>query len=153
MKALQNLFDRIIQRVNINLRELEYDVRPYVDELVPFKQLTKFYAFYGITPHHALDLQFRRSNLAGSYFLGKCCTTNSILYKTDIRGDELKKKGDIYRYQDFQIPISEDETIRVQDSFLIKTLVHNYAHDPETLEDFFISNTLSTHDSEGMWRR
>jgi carbonic anhydrase/acetyltransferase-like protein (isoleucine patch superfamily) len=145
MKALQNLFDRIVQRVNINLRELEYDVRPYVDDLVPFKQLTKFYAFYGITPHHALDLQFRRSNLAGSYFLGKCCTTNSILYKTDIRGDELKKKGDIYRYQDFQIPISEDETIRVQDSFLIKTLVHNYAHDPETLEDFFISNTLSTH--------
>jgi carbonic anhydrase/acetyltransferase-like protein (isoleucine patch superfamily) len=145
MKALQKLFDRIVQRVNINLRELAYDVRPYVDDLIPFKQLTKFYAFYGITPHHALDLQFRNSSLAGSYFLGKCCTTNSILYKTDIRGDELKKKGDIYRYQDFQIPISEDEAIRIQDSFLIKTLVHNYAHDPETLENFFISNTISTH--------
>lgn len=145
MKALQDLFDRIVQRVNINLRELEYDVKPFVKDLVPFNQLTKFYAFYGITPHHALDLQFRRSNLAGSYFLGKCCTTNSILYKTDIRGDELKKKGDLYPYNGMQIPVSEDEAIRIQDSFLIKTLVHCYTHDPETLENFFISNTVSTH--------
>jgi carbonic anhydrase/acetyltransferase-like protein (isoleucine patch superfamily) len=28
---------------------------------------------------------------------------------------------------------------------LIKTLVHNFSHDPETLEKFFISNTISTH--------
>jgi len=145
MKALRDLFDRIVQRVNINLRELEYDVRPFVKDIVPFNQLVKFYAFYGITPHHPLDLQFRHSNLAGSYFLGKCCTTNSILYKSDIRGDELKKKGDVLHYKDFEITVSEDEAIRIQDSFLIKTLVHNYSHDPETLENFFISNTLSTH--------
>jgi carbonic anhydrase/acetyltransferase-like protein (isoleucine patch superfamily) len=145
MKALQALFDRIVQRVNINLRELEIDVRPYVDGLIPFKQLTKFYAFYGITPHHALDLQFRGSSLAGSYFLGKCCATNSILYKTDIRGDELKKKGDIYRYGAFDIAVSEDEAIHIQDSLLVKTLVHNYSHDPETIENFFITNTLSLH--------
>ena len=145
MKALQALFDRIVQRVNINLRELEIDVRPYVDNLIPFEQLTKFYAFYGITPHHALDLQFRKSSLAGSYFLGKCCATGSILYKTDIRGDELKKKGDIYPYKAFDIAVSEDETIRIQDSLLVKTLVHNFSHDPETLENFFITNTLSLH--------
>lgn len=145
MKALQNLFDRIIQRVNINLRELEYDAHPFVKDLVPFNQLVKFYAFYGITPHHPLDFQFRHSNLAGSYFLGKCSTTNSILYKSDIRGDELKKEGDIFQYQDFKIPVSKDEGIRIEDSFLIKTLVHNYSHDPETLENFFITNTLSTH--------
>jgi len=145
MKALKALFDRIVQRVNINLRELQYDVHPFVKDLVSFKQLVKFYAFYGITPHHPLDFQFRNSNLAGSYFLGKCRTTNSILYKSDIRGDELKKKGDIFQYQDFQIPVSKDEGIRIDDSFLIKTLVHNFSHDPETLEKFFISNTLSTH--------
>ena len=145
MNALQALFDRIVQRVNINLRELEFDVKPYVDDLIPFSQLTKFYAFYGITPHHALDLQFRKSSLAGSYFLGKCCTTNSILYKTDIRGDELKKKGDICHYNAFDISVSEDEVIRVQDSMLVKTLVHNFSHDPETLEIFFITNTVSLH--------
>jgi carbonic anhydrase/acetyltransferase-like protein (isoleucine patch superfamily) len=145
MKELKSLFDRIVQRVNINLRELKYDVHPFVQDLVPFNQLIKFYAFYGITPHHPLDFQFRHSNLAGSYFLGKCRTTNSILYKSDIRGDELKKKGDIFQYQDFKIPVSKDEGIRIDDSFLIKTLVHNFSHDPETLEKFFISNTLSTH--------
>ena len=145
MKALKALFDRIVQRVNINLRELDYDVHPFVKDLVPFSQLVKFYAFYGITPHHPLDLQFRHSNLAGSYFLGTCRTTNSILYKSDIRGDELKKKGDIFQYQNFKIPVSKDEGIRIEDSFLIKTLVHNFSHDPETLEKFFITNTLSTH--------
>ena len=130
MKALIELFDRIVQRVNINLRELAYDVHPFVKDLIPLNQLEKFYAFYGITPHHPLDLQFRHSNLAGSYFLGKCRTTNSILYKSDIRGDELKKKGDIFQYQDFKIPVSKDEGIRIEDSFLIKTLVHNFSHDP-----------------------
>ena len=145
MKALKELFDRIVRCVNINLRELDYDVHPFVKNLVPFDQLVKFYGFYGITPHHPLDFQFLHSNLAGSYFLGKCRTTNSILYKSDIRGDELKKKGDVFQYQDFQILISRDEEIRIEDSFLIKTLVHNFSHDPETLEKFFISNTLSTH--------
>jgi len=145
MKALQALFERIVQRVNINLRELGIDVRPYVDDLIPFQQLTKFYAFYGITPHHALDLQFRNASLAGSYFLGKCCATNSILYKTDIRGDELKKKGDVYHYKPFDIAVSEDEAIRIRDSMLVKTLVHNFSHDPETLENFFITNTVSLH--------
>jgi ssDNA-specific exonuclease RecJ len=30
MKELEKLYDRIIQRVNINLRELEFDVNPLV---------------------------------------------------------------------------------------------------------------------------
>ncbi len=145
MKALQNLFDRIVQRVNINLRELDFDVKPYITIQIPLDQLRKFYAFYGITPFHPLDFQFRQSNLAGSYFLGKCRTTNSILYKSDIRGDELKKKGDVYNYQNFQIKLTEDEGIRIEDSLLIKTLVHCFSHDPETLEDFFITNTLAMH--------
>jgi carbonic anhydrase/acetyltransferase-like protein (isoleucine patch superfamily) len=145
MKELEKLLDRIIQRNNINLRELEYDVNPFVKDLVRFNQMVKFYAFYGITPNHPLDFVFRHSSLAGSYFLGKIRTRNSILYKSDIRGDELKHQGDVFNYQKFEIPITRDEGIDIEDSFLIKTLVHNFSHDPETLEKFFIKDTVSTH--------
>lgn len=145
MKALESLLARIIQRVNINLRELNYDVTPSVKGLISLDQMSKFYAFYGVTPHHPLNFEFRHSSLAGSYFLGKCRATNSILYKSDIRGDELKKKGDVYTYNGMQIPITENEGIDIRDSFLIKTLVHCFSHDPETLEKFFITNTVSTH--------
>lgn len=145
MKELKKLFERIIQRVNINLRELKYDVSPLVKDLIPLDQLMKFYAFYGITPNHLLDLQFSLSSLAGSYFLGKCQVTNSILYKSDIRGDELKRKEDVFHFKGMQIPITRDEAIEIEDSLLIKTLVHNYSHDPETLEQFFIKDTISAH--------
>lgn len=143
MQELQYLYDRIIQRANINLRELEFDVNPYVQNLISFEQMTKFYAFFGITPHHPLNFQFKHSNLAGSYFLGRCKVTNSLLYKSDIRGDELKKKGDLFQYQNFEIPVSKDEEIDIKDSLLIKTLVHNFSHDPETLEEFYIKDTIS----------
>ena len=93
MKELERLLDRIIQRVNVNLREHHYDVNPFVQNLIPAHKMTKFNAFYGITPHHPLNFQFKHSNLAGSHFLGKCQVTNSLLYKSDIRGDELKKKA------------------------------------------------------------
>ena len=93
MNALEKLFIRIVQRININLREMEFDAKPYVWDLIPKSQMTKFYAFYGISPDHPLNLRFRNSGLAGSYFLGKIQATNSLLYKTDVRGDELKKKG------------------------------------------------------------
>ena len=145
MKELEKLLDRIIQRININLRELEFDVNPFVRKLIPPQQMTKFYAFYGITPHHPLNLVFKHSNLAGSYFLGRCRVTNSLLYKSDIRGDELKKKGDLFQHEAFNITVNEDEEIRIDDSFLIKTLVHNFSHDPETLERFFIRDTVSAH--------
>jgi carbonic anhydrase/acetyltransferase-like protein (isoleucine patch superfamily) len=145
MKRLNDLLERIIQRVNINLREPLFDVGPYVRHLIPSNQLTKFYAFYGISPHHPMNFHFSRSNLAGSYFLGKCHVSDSILYKSDIRGDELKRKGDIFQFKGFDIPLHEDETIRIKDSYLVKTLVHNNSHDPENLEDFIIQNTVSTH--------
>lgn len=145
MKELKTLFDRIIQRTNINLRELKFDVTPYINHLVSMEKLIQFYAFYGITPHHPLNFVFRHSNLSGSYFLGKCRVANSILYKSDIRGDELKKKGDVVKYENFDIRVNKDEVIEIEDSFLIKTLAHNFSHDPETLEKFFISNTVSTH--------
>ena len=143
MKEIQRLYDRIVQRANINLRELEFDVNPYVQNLVSPEQMTKFYAFFGISPHHSLNFQFRCSNLAGSYFLGRCKITNCLLYKSDIRGDELKKAGDLFQYQDFEIPVTRDEEINIKESLLIKTLVHNFSHDPETLEEFFIKDTIS----------
>ena len=145
MRELEKLYDRIIQRVNINLRELEYDVNPMVHDLIPTGQMIKFYAFYGITPHHPLNLVFKHSNLSGSYFLGKVRVNNSLLYKSDIRGDELKQRGDLFQYQDFDIQVDQDEEISIEDSFLIKTLVHCFSHDPETLENFFIQDTISTH--------
>lgn len=145
MNELEKLLDRIIQRVNINLRELSYDVSPHIEKLIPVSQMVKFYGFYGITPHLRLDFQFRHSSLAGSSFLGKCRTNGSILYKSDIRGDELKKKGDLFCFKQFEIPITKDEGIRIENSFLIKTLVHSYSHDPESPERFTISNTVSGH--------
>ena len=145
MRELKKLFDRIVQRININLRELGYDVSPFIKNLVPLNQMVKFYAFYGITPHHPLNFEFRHSSLAGSYFLGKIRTSHSMLYKSDIRGDELKHRGDVLCYQKFEIPVTRDEGIDIEDSFLIKTLVHNYSHDPETPEKFFIKDTVSTH--------
>jgi carbonic anhydrase/acetyltransferase-like protein (isoleucine patch superfamily) len=142
---LKNLLERIIQRVNINLRTPLFDVGPYVRNIVPLDKLIKFYGFYGISPYHPLHFHFVRSNLAGSYFLGKCHVADSILYKSDIRGDELKRKGDTFHFEGFDIPLHEDEIITIKDSYLIKTLVHNYSHDPENPENFIIKNTVSTH--------
>lgn len=145
MERLHELLERIIQRINVNLREPLFDVGPYARGLIPWQQLVKFYAFYGITPHHPLNFHFSRCNLSGSYFLGKCHVSDAILYKSDIRGDELKRKGDIFKCEGFEIPLHDDETIRIKDSYLIKTLVHSNTHDPEHPEDFIIQNTFSAH--------
>jgi carbonic anhydrase/acetyltransferase-like protein (isoleucine patch superfamily) len=143
MKELEKLFNRIVQRVNINLRELNFDVSPFAIELIPPDQMSKFYAFYGITPDHPLDLHFEHSALAGSYFLGKCRVRNSLLYKSDIRGDELKRKDATVQFNTFTLTLTKDEIIDIEDSALVKTLVHNYSHDPETPEKFFIKDTLA----------
>jgi len=145
MKRLEELINRIIDRTNVNLREPAFDVGPYVRGLIPLGQFTKFYAFYGLTSYHPLHFHFQDSSLAGSYFLGKCIVDNSVLYKSDIRGDELKLKGDSFRYHGLQIPLHDDEVIRIKDSYLIKNLVHSYSHDPENPEEFCIQNTVSMH--------
>lgn len=143
MSELINLYQRVVQRVNVKLRELNFDVSPFAAHLIATEQMSNFYAFYGITPDHPLDLHFAHSALAGSYFLGKCEVKNSILYKTDIRGDELKRKGQSINFKNFTLSLTRDEVIEVQDSVLVKTLVHNFSHDPETLEKFYIKDTLS----------
>lgn len=146
MKELNHLFNRIVDRVNIGLRKIPFDVSPFAEQLIPGEQMSKFYAFYGITTDHPLDLQFSDSALAGSYFLGKCKVANSLLYKSDIRGDELKRKGHVQYFNDYkqlELVLNNDEKIEISDSVLIKTLVHNYSHNPESLEKFFIRNTMS----------
>lgn len=145
MEQLEKLIDRIVDRVNINLREFGFDAGKYIREAVSLSQMLKFYAFYGITSHHPLQFNFTRSNLAGSYFLGKCKTKRSTLYKSDIRGDELKRKGDLCSSGRSSIPIDDDEIINIKDSYLLKTLVHNFSHDPENPEEFLIRNTVSMH--------
>jgi carbonic anhydrase/acetyltransferase-like protein (isoleucine patch superfamily) len=145
MFQLEELIDRIIDRVNINLRKPALDVGPYIRHLIPLDQFVRFYAFYGLTLHHPIHFQFNRSSIAGSYFLGKCIVDHSVLYKNDVRGDELKAKGDIFVYEDLHVPLHADEVIRIKDSYLIKNLVHNHSHDPESPEEFFIRNTASMH--------
>jgi hypothetical protein len=91
MNQLEKLFDRIIGKVKISLRESNFDAKEYLKYLqdyIPLRQLVKFYAFYGVTARHPFNFHFNRSNLAGSYFLGNCTVDNAILYKSDIRGDE-----------------------------------------------------------------
>ncbi len=145
MKQLGNLIERIIERININLRNFGFDAGPFVRKAIPLNQLVKFYASCGITPQHPVHFHFNCSNLAGSYFYGKCMVDNAILYKSDVRGDELKAKGDWFNFQGAELPVYDDEVIRIKDACLIKTLVHCYSHDPESLEEFFVQNTASMH--------
>ncbi len=145
MKQLNKLIDHIVHRVNINLREPLVDVGPYVKGLLPKDSFAIYYAFYSLTSTHPLKFHFRHSSIGGTYFLGKCVVDHSILYKSDIRGDELKRKGHVVECNGHSIRLRDDEVIYIRDSFLLKTLVHNNSHDPENLEVFKISNTVSLH--------
>ncbi len=143
MKNLENLRDRIINRVKINLRDLPVDVDAYLRDLVSLEQLIKFYAFYGIWSNHSIHFHFSNSNLAGSYFMGRTKVDNSIIYKCDVRGDELKEKGSKLETEGITLKMEEDETIWIKDSILVKTLVHNFSHNPEKPELFLIKRTAA----------
>lgn len=145
MLQLQRLIDHIVKRVNINLRDPVVDVGPYVRDIVPMDSHALYYAFYALTAHHPPRFRFHNSSLGGSYFLGRCEVESSVLYKTDVRGDELKSQGDVVRVGDADVLLREDEIIRVRNSFLVKTLVHNSSHDPENLESFTVLNTVALH--------
>lgn len=144
MNQLRQLSDRIINRVNANLSEFEFDTQSFISSSLDHEKMIKFYAFYGITSRHPLYFHFKNSNIAGSYFLGKCHVGRSAIYKSDIRGDELKRKGDRIRSAK-NIPLVDDEIIVIEDSLLYKTLVHNNSHNPESPEKFGIRNTVSAH--------
>ncbi|OGR60215.1 MAG: transferase [Desulfobacula sp. RIFOXYB2_FULL_45_6] len=144
MDQLTLLNDRIISRVNVNLSEFDFDTEPFVKDALDHEKMVKFYAFYGITSQHPIFFDFKHSNIAGSYFLGKCQVSRSAIYKSDIRGDELKRAGDKIRSAK-NIPLVEDERIVIRDSLLYKTLVHSNSHNLENPEEFSIHNTISAH--------
>lgn len=144
MNQLRKLLESIITRVNVNLRDYA-DVGPHIRTLVPHEHFARAYAFYALTLHHPLRFKFSESCLSGSYFLGKCEVQRSILYQSDIRGDELRRRGDVFEVGGMKITLYNDEFIAIRDSFLLKTLVHNYSHDPEDLEKFPIRNTVALH--------
>ena len=146
MNELDELINRIIARVNVNLCEFNFDTGVFVQNALEPDKMLKFYANYGITSRHPIYFHFKNSNIAGSYFLGKCYAGRSAIYKSDIRGDELKRKGDSIKGRDgHQITLAEDEVITIQDSLLYKTLVHSNSHNPESPEQFGIRNTVSGH--------
>lgn len=144
MQKLEKLRERITQRVDVNLRRFDFGAPQALKDYVPLSKMAKYYALYGINPHHQLHYQFNHSNLAGSNLVGQCKVDNSILYKCDIRGDELKSSGDVFHFQGIDIRLDHDEVILIKDSFLIKTLVHNCSHNPENPELFLIKNSAST---------
>ncbi len=145
MNQLEQLAERIIDRVNVNLSEFDFDTSDYVTHTLEHDKMLGFYAFYGITAHHPIYFHFKHSNMAGSYFLGKCYVGRSAIYKSDIRGDELKRKGDTFIDGEKNIPLFNDEMITIKDSLLYKTLVHSNSHNPANPEEFSIKNTISAH--------
>lgn len=139
MKNLDELLQRITQRVDNCLQGHNFESGPLVRPLVPWEKFLLSPAVHGFTPHHPVYFRASDSNLAGSYFLGRCIIDQALVFKSDLRGDELKIK------QGEDPAISEDEAFRVKDSYLIRTLVHNNSHDPENPGDFSVKNTVSTH--------
>jgi carbonic anhydrase/acetyltransferase-like protein (isoleucine patch superfamily) len=144
MKQLLHLIDRISSRVNVNLQEFNFNVEPFINASADLTKMLDYYASYAITARHPLKLQFKNSNIAGSYFLGKCIVNRSVVYKSDVRGDELKRKGETM-YCTKELPLVEDEVITIRDSFLFRTLIHSKSHNLETPEEFFIRNTVAAH--------
>jgi carbonic anhydrase/acetyltransferase-like protein (isoleucine patch superfamily) len=143
MKQLQRILDNIILRANINLRHTGLDVGPYVYGVVPLDKYAQFYAFYGITTEHPLFFDFKCSSLAGSYLFGRCNVEHSVLYKCDVRGDELKSIKNAFPMEGVCLRLHNDEIIRIVDSFLSKALIHSFSHDPEFPEEFLIKNTVA----------
>lgn len=144
MENVTLLLERITTRVNANLKGFGFNTRNFVDNTIELDKLTKFYCFYGITTSHPIYFNFENSSMAGSYFLGKANVRRSCIYKSDVRGDELKRKGDILD-QTNPLPLVDDEVFVITSSLLYKTLVHSKSHNPATPEEFTIRNTISAH--------
>lgn len=119
-----------------------FDAGAFVNNAVEFNAISNFNCILGTTSFHPIDFRFKNSSLAGSYFLGPCNVENSIVFRSDVRGDELKCKDDVV---DGCVPLQENEKIFISSSLLYKTLVHNFSHDPASLENFLIKNTIACH--------
>ena len=143
MQKVKELLQHVIDRVNVSLRHMGFDAEKNISGTIKLNKLLEFYSFYGLNRHNPLHFHFSNSSLAGTYFLGKCAVDRSILYKSDIRGDELKRKGDKISYGGVEYLLQDDESILIRNSFLVKTLVHNCSQDPENPDQFLIKNTAA----------
>lgn len=142
-EALEALIRRIAGRVEVNLREFAFTAGPHLAAMLDLAALRGGQALFGITPHHPLDLHLGNSALAGSYLIGPCRVTDSVVFQSDLRGDELKRAGDHLEWAGGRSPLFRDEHISLRHSCLIRTLVHNFSHDPEDPEEFYVHNTLA----------
>ena len=143
MIDIGSLLDRILARVNLNLSDMDFDVAPSVRGMVSIDDLTKKGAMCGVSLDHSLHFTFENSALAGSYFLDKCGVKNAIVYETDVRGDELKRKGHVVEAHGHKFTLDQDEAVYIKDSFLCRALVHSFSHDPLSPETFFIVQTVA----------
>ena len=144
MKQFFLLVERIISRVNASLREHNFTVDAYINAATNPRKMLEYYATYAVTSKHPLRLHFTGSNIAGSYFLGKCYVRDSVIYKSDLRGDELKRKGDLIMWAK-QLPLTEDEFIMIRNSFLFRTLIHSCSPNIATPEEMFVRNSVAAH--------
>ena len=144
MKQLFSLVEQIISRVDASLRGFGFSVEAYINAVTNPRKMLEYYATYAVTSKHPLSLHFKGSNIAGSYFLGKCYVHDSVIYKSDLRGDELKRKGDLAMGKK-KLPMTEDEFIHIRNSFLFRTLIHNCSHNIETPEEMFVHNSVAAH--------
>jgi carbonic anhydrase/acetyltransferase-like protein (isoleucine patch superfamily) len=143
MKHLEELMARIINRVNTGLLRHKFDAEPYIRSCTPRAGDYDLCAFYGLSPRHPVHLRFINSVLGGSYFLDRCVVDSSIVYRSDVRGDELKEKGAILKAGGMDLPVYVNEEIFIRESFLANNLVHCFSHDPNQWDRFFIRCTAA----------
>jgi carbonic anhydrase/acetyltransferase-like protein (isoleucine patch superfamily) len=140
MFPLAQLRRRIIQRLNIALRHLDYDSSVHAPALLLATPDAALPAAYIVSPRHPLDLRCSNAALTGSTFLGSCRIKDSIVSSSIIRGDEL-----LAPLADDQ-PTTEPPTsthIDIAGCFLDQTLVFGHSSDPNDPERYVLHNTLA----------
>ncbi|MEN6439617.1 MAG: transferase [Syntrophobacter sp.] len=147
MQKAQLTDHQVLDRCIASLTESGLKPAPYTDCLKIPEDSACTHAAWGSNREHPFSVEVENSIVDGSYFLGKCTVKDSILFHSDIRGDELKRKGEIVKHAGVANCIGEDEEIAVRDSYLFRTLVHSNSHDPENLTRFPIENSVCMHHS------
>lgn len=137
----------VLDRCIASLTESGLKPAPYTSCLKIPEDSTFNHAIWGGNSEHPFDVTIENSSVNGSYFLGKCSVKNSFIFQSDIRGDELKRKGEVIKHAGVATCIDEDEEIVVRDSYMFRTLVHSNSHDPETPTRFQIENSACMHHS------
>ncbi len=145
MLTIKTLIEHIATRVRISLNDdsINLSIPPYMQDPITYGKLYQFFAFYALPGNEVSSFSFNQSSLAGSYFRGRCEVDHCLIFKTDIRGDELKKRNDHIMINGEDVALRADEIIQIRDSFLLKTLIHSHSHDPKNPEILRVANSIS----------